>query len=78
MTTRPTSTHCYRGHLRTEKSTRWYTPAARPDKRYPICRRCEAIVRNAKYAADPVFREKNRAVARAWWRAHRAQAEERV
>jgi len=65
-----TSTHCFRGHLRTEKSTRWFFDKGN-GRKYPMCRKCESIRRNAKYADDPVYREWSRAKSRAWWTAHR-------
>lgn len=49
-----TSTHCFRGHARTEKTTRWFLQKGRM---YPKCRRCEAVVRNTRYATDPIYRE---------------------
>ena len=67
-----TSTHCQRGHLRTAKTTRWYRH--KTGRMYPICRRCESIVRNARYKNNPEYRAKVNATSLAWWRAHRAIA----
>ncbi len=72
MSEQVTSTHCSRGHLRTAKSTRWIqTPNGR---KYPICRKCESIRRNARYAADPAYREWSRDKAKAWYDANRSLA----
>ncbi len=67
-----TSTHCCRGHLRTTKGTRWYH--ARNGRSYPICRKCESIVRTARYATDPEYREWSREKSHAWYWKNRPSA----
>lgn len=46
---------CKRGHLYTEKNTRWTNTKG---KKYRSCRLCQSLLNNLRYHSDEEYRQK--------------------